>query len=91
MVVGTGLAHTGAAMDDAGLRLRIKVIRVSTRAAVHSLGPTDPQVADVVARGRWLLDDLARAVIEQGTDELRVDLEQARAELDWLDGGGEGR
>jgi chitinase len=73
-------------MDDAALRLRIKVIRVSTRAAVHSLGRADPQVADVVARGRWLLDDLARAVIEQGTDELRADLEQARAELDGLRG-----
>lgn len=83
--------HDRAAMDDAALRLRIKVIRVSTRAAVRSLGRGDPQVANVVARGRWLLDDLAPAVSEHGTDDLRKDLDRARAELDALDGTSEGR
>jgi hypothetical protein len=78
-------------MDDAALRLRIKVIRVSTRAAVHSLGRGDPQVADVVARGLWLLDDLASAVSEHGADDLRKDLDRARAELDGLNGTSEGR
>lgn len=78
--------HDGAAMDDAALQLRIRVIRVSTRAAVHSLGRGDPQVADVVARGRWLLDDLAQAVSEHGTNDLRTELERAREELDGLDG-----
>ncbi len=78
-------------MDDAALRLRIKVIRVSTRAAVRSLGPGDPQLADVVARGRWLLDDLAPAVTEHGTDDLWTDLNRARAELDGLDATSDGR
>jgi hypothetical protein len=78
--------HTDAAMDDAALRLRIRVIRVSTRAAVHSLGGSDPQVADVVARGQWLLDELAPAVLAHGTDDLREDLQRARAEIDGLDG-----
>jgi len=52
-------------MDDAALNLRIRVITVSARAAVHSLGPTDPQVADVVARGRRLLDGLAPSLVRR--------------------------
>ncbi|HEX7195927.1 MAG TPA: hypothetical protein VF364_03730 [Candidatus Limnocylindria bacterium] len=83
--------HTDAAMDDAALRLRIKVIRVSTRAAVHSLGRSDPQVAGIVARGQSLLSELAPAVLARGSDDLRDDLELARAEIDGLDGVAEDR
>jgi hypothetical protein len=45
-------------MDDAALLLRIRVVVVSTRAALRSLRPSDPQRPDVLARGLSLLDDL---------------------------------
>ncbi len=47
-------------MDDTALLLRIRVVLVSTRAAVRSLKPTDPQRPEVLARGLSLLDDLER-------------------------------
>jgi len=75
-------------MDDAALNLRIRVITVSARAAVHSLGPTDPQVADVVARGRRLLDGLAPLVLEHGSDEVKLALARAREEFASVDGKG---
>ena len=68
-------------MDDAELHLRIRVILVSTRAAVHSLGARDPQVPDVVERGRWLLDALASDVPHVHTNGVRQAFERARAEL----------
>jgi hypothetical protein len=68
-------------MDDEGLLLRIRVITVSTRAAVRSLGPDDPQVPEVVERGRSLLDELAPEVQEHGNAEAREALDRARTEI----------
>ena len=45
-------------MDDTALLFRIRVVVVSTRAALRSLRPSDPQRPDVLARGLSLLDDL---------------------------------
>ncbi len=71
-------------MDDDALLLRIRVITVSTRAAVHSLGPDNPQVPDVVDRGRSLLDELAPAVKEHGNSDAHEALQRARAQLEAL-------
>ena len=45
-------------MLDAALLLRIRVITVSTRAAVRSMGTANAQVPEVIARGQSLLDQL---------------------------------
>lgn len=45
-------------MDHADVRLRVRVIVVSTRAAVRSLAPDDPQATRVIERGNVLLDAL---------------------------------
>jgi hypothetical protein len=76
-------------MDDAALRLRIRVIVVSTRAAVHSLGSDDPQVAEVVERGKWLLEGLAEQVDYGSSDGVRAVIDQAREELASLNAGAE--
>ena len=76
-------------MDDAALRLRIRVIVVSTRAAVHSLGPHDPQVAEVVERGKWLLEGLAEQVGYGSSDGAGAVIDQAREELASLNAGAE--
>ena len=76
-------------MDDVALRLRIRVISVSTRAAVQSLGSRDPQVRDVVLRGRSLLDGLEPLVREHGSADVRRALSEARAELASMDGHSE--
>lgn len=73
-------------MDDVDLRLRIRVISVSTRAAVHTLRAGDPQVNAVLKRGRSLLDELEPLVLEHGSDEVRQALAEAREGLASLDG-----
>lgn len=45
-------------MGDSSVQLRIRVIVVSTRAALRSLSPEDPQARQVIERGRELLDAL---------------------------------
>ena len=69
-------------MHPAALLLRIRVITVSTRAAVRSLKPDDPQVPEVVERGRLLLERLEPLVLEDNSDEVGLAFAQARAELD---------
>jgi hypothetical protein len=69
-------------MRDAALLLRIRVITVSTRAAVRSLGAADAQVPDVVARGQSLLDRLEADVGEHPSNEVRLAFAQAREELE---------
>ncbi|MGQ0607079.1 MAG: hypothetical protein ACT4OQ_01255 [Chloroflexota bacterium] len=79
------LAHA-AGMDDLALRLRIRVISVSTRAAVNSLGSDDPQVRDVLKRGQSLLDGLEPFVLDGASDDVRREFAEARAELVSMDG-----
>lgn len=69
-------------MEEAGLLLRIRVITVSTRAAVRSLGAAHPHLPGVVGRGRSLLDCLAPHIVEHPSDEVRLAFNQARAELE---------
>ena len=76
-------------MDDAALRLRIRVISVSTRAAVNSLGSGDPQVRGVLERGRWLLDGLEPLVLEHGSADVKLALSEAREEITSMDGHSE--
>lgn len=76
-------------MDDGALRLRIRVISVSTRAAVHSLGPASPQIHRVVERGNRLLDSLEPLILEQGSDDVRRAFTQAREDLVSMDGQSE--
>ncbi|MDQ3149724.1 MAG: hypothetical protein M3Q38_07375 [Chloroflexota bacterium] len=73
-------------MDDAAILLQIRVIAVSTRAAVHSLKPADPQVARVVQRGLSLLERLAPVVLEHGSGAVKLTFEQTCLELASLDG-----
>jgi hypothetical protein len=68
-------------MDDAALLLRIRVVLVSTRAAVRSLRPTDPQRPEVLARGLALLDDLERNTSSTDGRGMSDRLAAARAEL----------
>ena len=68
-------------MDDAALLLRIRVVLVSTRAAVRSLRPSDPQCRDVLARGLSLLDDLERETPSTDGRGMSERLAAARAEL----------
>lgn len=73
-------------MDDAALHLRIRVIAVSTRAAVRSMKPDDPQVPEVIQRGRALLDTLATGVLDGGGDGVKLAFERAREEVAALEG-----
>jgi hypothetical protein len=68
-------------MEDAGLRRRIRVIVVTTRAAAMSLPPGDGQVGVAVQRGIQLLDGLADEVEREGSAEAREQLAQGRREL----------
>jgi hypothetical protein len=77
------------AMDEAALLLRIRVIVVSARAAVRSLGPGHPKVPGVVARGAWLLDEIAPIVVGSGHDGVRRAYDEARSELVSMDPEGE--
>ena len=73
-------------MHPAALLLRIRVITVSTRAAVRSLKPDDPQLREVVERGRLLLERLEPLVLEDKSDEVRAAFAQALEELDSVGG-----
>jgi hypothetical protein len=68
-------------MDDTALLLRIRVVLVSTRAAVRSLRPSDPQRPDVLARGLSLLDDLEQDAASADGGAMSERLAAARAEL----------
>ncbi len=68
-------------MDDTALLLRIRVVVVSTRAALRSLRPSDPQRPDVLARGLSLLDDLQHHAASADGTALSERLAAARAEL----------
>lgn len=68
-------------MADASVKLRIRVIVVSTRAALRSLPPGDPQVPQVTERGRELLDAL-RSDSDGAAREHEHEFEAARAEID---------
>ena len=67
-------------MDDSAIQLRVRVIVVSTRAALRSLTNGDGQASDVVSRGLELLADL-EASHEHPGDASRRALSDARAEL----------
>ena len=75
-------------MDDAALLLRIRVIAVSTRAAVRSLGPNDPDISTVVARGTSLLDNIAPMARDNASEGVREAYDRARRELESMDGSG---
>ena len=68
-------------MADASVNLRIRVIVVSTRAALRSLAPGDPQGPQVVERGRELLAAL-EAETSNGSDAATRAFEHARASID---------
>lgn len=72
-------------MDEAALLLRIRVIVVSARAAVRSLGPGHPKVPGVVARGTWLMDEIGPLVVESGHDGVRRAYDESRNELVSMD------
>jgi hypothetical protein len=69
-------------MHSSALLLRIRVITVSTRAAVRSLKPDDPQVPEVLERARLLLGRLEQPVLDHESDEVRLAFAQARKELE---------
>jgi hypothetical protein len=74
-------------MDDAAALFRIRVVMVSTRAAVRSLIPgDDPQLDDVLARARALLDDIESDLDGSAVAPVTESLEQARSELESIDG-----
>jgi hypothetical protein len=73
-------------MHSAAVLLRIRVIAESTRAAVRSLKPGDPQAAEVLERGRMLLERLEPLVLDHESNEVKVAFAQARAELDSVEG-----
>jgi hypothetical protein len=69
-------------MHPAALLLRIRVITVSTRAAIRSLKPGDPQVPEVMERGRVLLERLESHALTHEDEEVRLAFAQARSELE---------
>ena len=68
-------------MDDTALLFRIRVVVISTRAALRSLGPSDPQRPDVLARGLSLLDDLEHDAASADGTAVSDRFAAARAEL----------
>ena len=68
-------------MDDAELLLRIRVVVGSTRAAAQSLGGDVEHVAEVLDRGRWLLDAMAPGVERSGSVAVRDRFAEAWDEL----------
>ena len=73
-------------MHPGALLLRIRVITVSTRAAIRSLKPGDPQVPEVLERGRVLLERLEEHALAHENEEVRLAFAQARRELESADG-----
>lgn len=73
-------------MSEANVQLRIRVIVVSTRAALRSLAPDDPQVARVIERGRDLLGALESESAD-GSQTTRRVFDDARGEIDQLETG----
>lgn len=68
-------------MDDAELLMRIRVIVGSTRAAARSLTGDAPQLAEVLDRGRWLLDAMAPGVERNGSEAVRERFAEGWEEL----------
>ncbi len=68
-------------MDDSAIQLRVRVIVVSTRAALRSLTQGDAQASDVVARGLALLAALDAGDEGRPSDDARQALADARAEV----------
>lgn len=70
-------------MDDAATLFRIRVVMVSTRAAVRSLIPGDAeQLSEVLGRAGALLDDIEADVGAARTNDVVESLAEARRELD---------
>lgn len=61
--------------------LRIRVVVVSTRAAVRSLAPENGQVDALIERGRSLLLAMEPEVEAHGSRVVRDRLDEAHAEL----------
>ena len=75
-------------MDEAAALFRIRVVVVSTRAAVRSLIPGDDgQLAEVVGRARGLLDDIESDLDPSSADGVLVRLAEARDEVDRFERG----
>lgn len=68
-------------MDEDELLLRIRVVVGSTRAAAQSLRGDVQQLADVLDRGRWLLDAMAPGVELSGSVAVRDRFARAWEEL----------
>ena len=68
-------------MDDRTLLLRIRVVVVSTRAAVRSVAPGDGQLEALLERGRSLLLAMEPEVDAHGSRAVRDRLDEAHAEL----------
>lgn len=74
-------------MDDAAALFRIRVVMVSTRAAVRSIVPgDDPQLDEVLSRARALLDDIESDLDGSAVAAVRDGLDEARAELEAIVG-----
>lgn len=74
-------------MDDAAVLFRIRVVMVSTRAAVRSIVPgDDPQMDEVLARARALLDDIEADLDGSTVAPVRQSLDEARSELESIAG-----
>jgi len=68
-------------MDDAAVEFRIRVVLVSTRAAIRSVFPgDDDQLREVVTRANELLDEIERDA-DALSDGTREKLVLARAEI----------
>lgn len=72
-------------MDDGTVRLRIRVIVVSTRAALRSLPADDRQADEVLERGRMLLASLERTQAAGANDGAEDDFARAHEELATLE------
>lgn len=61
--------------------MRIRVIVGSTRAAARSVTGDAAQLAEVLDRGRWLLDAMAPGVEQNGSQAVRDRFAEAWEEL----------
>jgi len=73
-------------MGDAALLLRVRVVVGSTRAAAKSLRGDDRQRAEVIERGRILLDRMAAEIERDGSDVVRERFARAKQEIAGLVG-----